>query len=105
MKHLKLRGVIYVVFCFVFLGIFLKTALSLPSYHETDTPVFSHVASRYMTMSEEETHSPNMVTAVLADYRGFDTLGETSVIFTAGAVTFVLVLMGRKKKSRWEMEP
>jgi multicomponent Na+:H+ antiporter subunit B len=45
----------------------------------------------YVERSYPDTATPNMVTAVLADYRGYDTLGETVVILTAGlAVALIL---------------
>jgi len=49
--------------------------------------------------TEEETATPNMVTSVLADYRGYDTLGETTVIFTAG-ISCILLLRRRKNKGK-----
>jgi multicomponent Na+:H+ antiporter subunit B len=48
----------------------------------------------------EHTHTPNVVTSVLADYRGYDTLGETTVIFTAGMACILLLRRGRKKQER-----
>ena len=42
---------------------------------------------------------PNVVTSTLADYRGYDTLGETTVIFTAG-IGVLLLLKGRRRRSR-----
>ena len=47
-------------------------------------PAATHVSPRYIERGHHETGAPNFVTAILADYRGYDTLGETSVIFTAG---------------------
>jgi len=44
----------------------------------------------------EETATPNMVTSVLADYRAYDTLGETAVIFTAGMACILLL---RKRRN------
>ena len=52
---------------------------------------------RYMEEGHEETEVPNMVTYILADYRGYDTLGETTVIFTAG-VSVILLLRRRAKR-------
>ena len=49
---------------------------------------------RWIEKGQEETGVPNMVTYGLADYRGYDTLGETSVIFTAG-VSVILLLRRR----------
>lgn len=51
---------------------------------------------RFVEEGERETEVPNMVTYILADYRGYDTLGETTVIFTAGVA--VLLLLRRKEK-------
>jgi len=44
---------------------------------------------------------PNVVTAVLASYRGYDTLGEVTVVFTAG-VGVLLLLRGRTRRRRDE---
>ncbi len=52
-------------------------------------------AAHYIRNAEKETATPNMVTAILADYRGYDTLGETTVIFCAGIVVFLIL---RKQK-------
>ncbi len=52
---------------------------------------------RYVEEGEHETEVPNMVTYILADYRGYDTLGETTVIFTAG-ISVILLLRRRGKK-------
>ena len=41
---------------------------------------------------------PNVVTAVLASYRGYDTLGETTVVFTAGAG--VIALLRRRRRGK-----
>jgi multicomponent Na+:H+ antiporter subunit B len=68
---------------------------TLPPFGSAAAPIHQHVADRYLAKSEEETHSPNVVTSVLADYRGYDTLGETTVIFTAG-IGVLLLLRGRR---------
>lgn len=69
----------------------------LPPFGSADTPVNTHVAPRYLEKSIEETSVPNVVTSVLASYRGFDTFGETTVIFTAG-LGVLLLLRGRRKR-------
>ena len=68
----------------------------LPDYGDPQAPANLHVSPDYIQWSLEETKTPNMVTAVLADYRGYDTLGETIVIFTAGVACILLL---RKSKS------
>jgi multicomponent Na+:H+ antiporter subunit B len=66
----------------------------LPAFGSADSPVHSHVSQRYITQSADEIGIPNIVTSVLASYRGFDTFGEVAVIFTAGIG--VLSLLMRK---------
>ena len=72
--------------------------VNLPPFGLAETPVHSHVGPRYLEESYRDLHIPNVVTTVLASYRGFDTLGETIVIFTAGLG--VLVLLNGKTLSR-----
>jgi len=74
----------------------LYATLDLPPFGEADTPIHQHVAPYYLENSIPETTVPNVVTSVLASYRGFDTLGEVTVIFTAGIA--VLMLLGGARK-------
>lgn len=71
--------------------------VDLPPFGAADNPVHTHVAPRYLTESVNEIDVPNVVTAVLASYRGFDTLGEVVVIFTA--LVAVLLLIGRTSRT------
>jgi multicomponent Na+:H+ antiporter subunit B len=64
---------------------------SMPTFRDGAAPIHQTVAPRYIERSREETHVPNMVTAVLASYRGFDTLFETAVVFTAGLSVVALL--------------
>ena len=73
--------------------------LSLPPFGSADAPIHKHVAPRYLENSIPETGVPNVVTSVLADYRSYDTLGETTVIFTAG-IGVMLLLRGRRNRKR-----
>jgi len=63
----------------------------MPRYGDPNAPPHTHVAPRYIEKSQAETGAPNMVTAVLASYRGYDTLGEVAVIFTAGVGVIALL--------------
>jgi multicomponent Na+:H+ antiporter subunit B len=69
----------------------------IPGFGAADSPAQTHVASYYIDNALEETGVPNIVTAVLASYRGFDTLGEVTVIFTA-AVAVLLLIGGPRPK-------
>ena len=66
--------------------------LDMPHYGDPNAPVHRHVAPEYIEDTPEEVGVPNVVTSVLASYRGYDTLGEVTVIFTAGIG--VLALLG-----------
>ena len=57
--------------------------------------------TRYIQKSKEEMNTDNMVTTILADYRGYDTLGEETVILTAGLICFLLL---RREKDRHAKE-
>ncbi len=72
----------------------------LPGFGLADTPVNTHVGQDYIDRTYEETAIPNVVTAVLATYRGFDTLGEVFVVFVAAIG--VMMLLQRPKPGREE---
>ncbi len=85
----------------------LYATFEMPIVGAADTPVqTSNVAKRYIEISPTEIGVPNMVTSVLASYRGFDTFGETTVIFTAGiGVLLILSQLRRRKEDEEEEEP
>jgi multicomponent Na+:H+ antiporter subunit B len=78
-------------------GLLAYGTLGLPEFGSPDSVIHKHVAPRYLKEGPTETGVPNIVTAVLASYRGFDTLGEVGVIFTAGIG--VIVLLRRRWRS------
>lgn len=71
--------------------------LDMPDWGDPESPPSLHVSPRYIEQGLIETDVPNMVTAVLADYRSFDTLGETTVIFTAALACLLILRPGRRK--------
>lgn len=64
-------------------AVLIYGTLDMPPFGHPDNPIHEHVAPRYIEESPKEVGLPNMVTSVLASYRGFDTFGETVVVFTA----------------------
>ena len=78
--------------CLLTGGALVYGTLDMPHLGDPNAPVHQHVAPRYIAESPAEIGVPNMVTSVLASYRGYDTLGEVTVIFTAGLA--VLLLLG-----------
>jgi multicomponent Na+:H+ antiporter subunit B len=75
----------------------------IPAFGDPDSPAQQHVKPYYIEHSIEETGSPNTVTAVLASYRGYDTLGEVAVIFTAG-IGVMLLIGGRLTRKRTDTQ-
>lgn len=72
--------------------------LGLPAFSDPEATIHQHVAKRYIEDGARETGVPNIVTAVLASYRGYDTLGEVTVVFTAGIGVIALLRRGRSRK-------
>jgi len=85
-------------------GLFLVYGLqALPPRGALDLPPALHVSPRFIEQGLEETGTPNLVSAVLADYRSFDTLGETLVIFTAG-LACCFIMGGTLKKGKTQKD-
>jgi multicomponent Na+:H+ antiporter subunit B len=78
-------------------GVLVYGTLGLPAFSDPQAPIHRHVVPRYVNDAERETGVPNVVTAVLASYRGYDTLGETTVVFTAGIGVIALLRRRRRK--------
>lgn len=83
-------------------GYLVYGTLGLPAFSDPNAPIHTHVAPSYLKDGVKETGVPNVVTAVLASYRGYDTLGETTVVFTAGIGVIALLrrLRRRSKEDR-----
>jgi len=81
----------------VVVGALVYGTLGLPAFSDPSAPIHTHVVPRYLNEGLKETGVPNIVTAVLASYRGYDTLGEVTVVFTAGAGVIALLRRVRRK--------
>lgn len=88
----KLLGIAIAIAALIVL---LQGIEDLPPWGDPDQPASLHVSPRYIERAVGETGVPNIVTAVLADYRGYDTLFETAVIFTAGVAVLMLLRRSR----------
>ena len=79
-------------------AVLIYGTLDMPHYGDPQSPVHQHPIYReYLESAEHDVGIPNVVTSVLASYRGYDTWGETTVVFTA-AVGVMLLLGGRRRK-------
>ena len=72
-------------------ALLIYATVDMPDWGDAHSPANTHVSPKYLEEAVEKTATPNVVTAVLGDYRGYDTLGETTVIFTAGVVCILLL--------------
>jgi multicomponent Na+:H+ antiporter subunit B len=81
----------------------LYATSDMPHVGDPEAPVQTHVAPRYIEQSGTEVGIPNIVTSVLASYRGFDTLGEVTVVFTA-MIAVLLLLLRREDEQEIDRE-
>ncbi|MCX7771072.1 MAG: DUF4040 domain-containing protein [Proteobacteria bacterium] len=76
----------------IFTGsVLIYGTFDMPDFGDFDAPVNNAIAPRYIYGSMAELGIKNFVTSILAAYRGYDTLGETTVIFTAGVAVVILL--------------
>ena len=68
----------------------------LPDRADPDAPANRHLSPELTRMTESEVVIPNLVSAILADFRSYDTLGETFVIFTAGLAVLLVLQRSRR---------
>ncbi|MDN7024093.1 hypothetical protein FGU65_04170 [Methanoculleus sp. FWC-SCC1] len=66
----------------------------IPPFGDPDTPANTYVAQYYIENAYEDADMANIVTVILTDYRSYDTLGEATVIFTAGMSLLLLLRRG-----------
>lgn len=76
--------------------------LDMPLFGDPNAPIHAYVAPHYLQQSGDEIGIPNVVTSVLASYRGYDTLGEVTVVFTAAIG--VLLLLGKSKRKNGQQK-
>jgi len=85
--------------CVVTGAVLIYATIDLPALGDAASPANAYVGSLYLENVEADTGVPNVVTAVLASYRGFDTLGETCVIFAACIAVALLLGFGERSLS------
>ena len=85
-------------------AVLIYGTLDMPDFGSATSPAQSHLAAEYLSQSPHDIGVPNVVTAILASYRGYDTLGETVVVFTACVGVLMLIggLARRRRKNKGE---
>lgn len=92
----KPRVISAVILCLILAIALVYASLDLPDFGSSDSPLQKHVSKYYIENTHNDIAIPSMVAAILASYRGYDTLGETSVILIAGIA--VMLILSRRKK-------
>lgn len=85
--------------CLTGLGLIWGT-WQLPPFGVPIAPIHQTTTPEYLAAGIAHEIAPNVVTAVLADYRGFDTFGETTVVLTAGLGIMMLLRSRRRKPAK-----
>ena len=94
----KLYRIFSMIFCIGLVLILLVGVSHLPAIGEADKPVNNEVSERYIESGLQETGAVNIVTGMILDYRAFDTLGESHVLFIATCTVLILLREDKKKK-------
>lgn len=96
------------LFTFLVLGgllvVLLASINELPPMGELENPSYNEIANYYIDNSAEDTGSTNIIAAIITDYRAFDTLGETTVLFTGIAAVASLIGVTHHKGKKKEEE-
>ena len=95
--------IVAVACCLTLMGAFLYMTAHITGYGEENLRA-AEVADRYITQGEEETGAENIVAGMILDYRAFDTLGESHVLFTALVCVMVLLGMGSRSEEPVELD-
>ena len=89
------RRAVPMVVLSILAGVLFVATAALPPLRQAETPLRTRVEPYYVEHAFEQTGTANIVSAILADYRSFDTFGETTVVFTAGLACYLL--LGRRE--------
>jgi multicomponent Na+:H+ antiporter subunit B len=82
----------------------LFAVTDMPIYGDAHSIPNAYVGLEYLQQTPNDIAVPNVVTAVLASYRGFDTMGETTVIFAAAVAVMLLLGFGKASKNNNDPE-
>ena len=92
----RLYGLLAVVICVSIIWVLLSTTAALPSFGNPDNPANNEVSARYIEQGMQETGAVNIVAGMILDYRAFDTLGESHVLFVAACAVLILLRLSKE---------
>jgi len=98
-----LRRIYYVMamlMCVMIIAMLILNIAYMPLFGREDSPTNNEVSKRYLEKSGEETGAVNTVTAMILQYRAFDTFGETNVLFIGACSVMILLLHRESEKQK-----
>lgn len=101
----RIYGFMAVLFCLALITVLLLTVSNLPPYGSAENPTSNEVVERYIMSGLEETGAVNIVAGMILDYRAFDTLGESHVLFIAATCVMILLRMDTKSSRKKKLPP
>lgn len=113
-KEIRAFRVLYcmgsVALCLLLIAVLLLAVSWMPALGDPDGPNNNEVSARYVEKGMEESGAVNMVTNMILSYRGFDTFGETCVLFIASTCVIILLRKNEEKirntrETDWQYEP
>lgn len=90
--------IVAIVFAIFFSAVLILTVSYMPKTGDINNPTNNEVAKRYIEKGLEETGATNVVAGMILDYRAFDTLGESHVLFVAAITVTILLRLDKKKR-------
>ena len=98
----RFYNVASVVCCVALIAMLLLAVSYLPPVGSAENPSSNEVAAKYIEDGLQDTGAVNIVTGMILDYRAFDTLGESHVLFIATCTVLILLRSDKKKDKRQE---
>ncbi len=98
----RIYGLLAAVLCVSIIVFLLITVANLPKFGNASNPINNEVSERYIEKGMEETGAVNIVAGMILDYRAFDTLGESHVLFIAACCVLILLRIDVKDKTKKE---
>ena len=92
----NILSVVPLLVCLVTGAVLIYATIDLPALGDAASPANSYVGAEYLSNTYQDAGIVNVVTVVLASYRGFDTLGETGVVFIAAVAVALLLGFGER---------
>jgi multicomponent Na+:H+ antiporter subunit B len=96
---IKIRNLFISILVLMAAYVIILMVAEMPPYGMPDNPVHNEVSERYVNEALEDTGVLNMVTSIVLDYRAYDTMFETIVLFTAALAVVITIRTSKGKEN------